>query len=105
MKLIIKSFAKGYSCPSCGHKVKRMYLTFVEDAFLRILFYACYAIAFLIVGFIVQISGGSHFMASMLSLFIVTSVAVPVYFSFSVFRCNSCDKQFKFSEVKSHGWF
>jgi len=105
MSLFPKTFAKRYSCHSCGQKVKRVTLAFGESVFLEIIFWICYGIAFLIVGFFVQSLGGSQFMASSIALVLVSLVAIPIHFSQSSFRCTSCDKTYDFSEVKSHGWF
>jgi hypothetical protein len=105
MALFLKTFAKRHSCPSCEQKVKRVPLAFGKSVFLEIIFWVCYGIAFLIVGFFVQALGGSQFMASSIALVLVSFIAIPIHFSQSSFRCTSCDKTYDFSEVKSHGWF
>jgi hypothetical protein len=105
MNRFLKSYAKYHTCPSCEQKVKRMSLTLGDYAFLEMFFWFCYGIAFLIVGFIVEGMGGSHIVASSISLVLVSCVAIPIYITYSSFRCNSCEKEYDISEVKSHGWF
>ena len=105
MSFFLKTYAKQYSCANCGQKVKRLPLGFGDTVLIEIIFWICYGMAFLFVGFFVQGFGGSASVATLLSLVLVSLIAIPIYFSQSKYNCSACNKISDFSEVKSHGWF
>jgi len=89
----------------CGGKLKRIPFEFGESFIFEVIFWLLYGAAFLVVGFFVQGLGGSSLVASCTALALVSLIAIPIRFRQSSYHCVSCDKNFDFSEVKSHVWF
>ena len=104
MSVFVKAFAK-HSCPVCGGKLKRNPIELGESFIFEVIFWLLYGAAFLVVGFFGQGLGGSSLLASCISLALVSLIAIPIRFRQSSYRCASCDKNYDFSEVKSHVWF
>ena len=96
-----RKFILHFLCPDCGAKLRRVPFSLGESFFLEVLFYIFLAIAFVFIGFFVQGFGGSASTAFFIALISVSLFAIPMHSRLSSYRCQSCDKNFEYSEVKS----